>query len=145
MDNKAIWLIEDNSDDIELTLRAFRKNNLQNEIIVFNDGATAMENIIAVADDDTSVNTKFPALILLDLKLPKVDGLEILKVIRSNEKFKYIPVVILTSSLEETDLVRGYELGANSYIRKPVDFSKFIEAVQQLEVYWLILNHVPGD
>jgi len=133
----AILLVEDNPDDEALTLRAFRKNNLTNEIIVKRDGAEALEWLL---DDKRDVD---PQVVLLDLKLPKVDGLEVLRQIRANASTSYLPVVILTSSSVESDLVRGYELRANSYIRKPVDFSRFIDAAREIGLYWLVLNEMP--
>jgi CheY-like chemotaxis protein len=139
MEYKTVILIEDNQDDIDLTLRAFKKNNLKNEIIVIRDGVEALEYIKDLGTNN-EISQKYPAVILLDLKLPKVDGLEILKELRNNPATKFIPVVILTSSLEEKDIVESYSLGANSYIRKPVDFTQFIDSVQQLGLYWLVLN-----
>ena len=130
-----ILLVEDNPDDIELTLRAFKKHNLINKIIVARDGEEALNILFK----DSKENYK-PDLILLDLKLPKVDGLEILRQIKSNSRTQLIPVIILTSSKEENDLVKSYRLGANSYIRKPVDFEKFTEVVMQLGLYWVLLN-----
>jgi len=143
MSEKVILLVEDNPDDEALTLRAFKKNNISNEVIVARDGAEALDYLFgrgAYAGRDT---TAMPAITLLDLKLPKVDGLEVLKQVRADNRTKLIPVVILTSSKEEQDLVNGYRLGANSYIRKPVDFSQFLEAVRQLGLYWLVLNEGP--
>jgi len=128
-----ILLVEDNPDDEALTRRALAKNNIQNEVRVARDGAEALELLQAVT----------PELVLLDLKLPKVDGLEVLRRIRADERTRLLPVVILTSSKEERDLVAGYGLGANSYIRKPVDFAQFVEAVRQLGLYWLVLNQSP--
>jgi two-component system, response regulator len=133
---KKILLVEDNLDDIELTRRAFRKSNVANELVVAMDGEKAIECLMG---EDRLI----PALVLLDLKLPKIDGLEVLRRIRSDERTKLLPVVILTSSKEENDLIKGYENGANSYIRKPVDFDKFIEAVQHLGLYWLVMNELP--
>lgn len=129
-------LVEDNPDDVALTQRAFKKSNVANEIIVARDGAEAL----ALLFDKTK---ELPALVLLDLKLPKVDGLEVLKRIRADEETKLIPVVILTSSKEDEDLKNGYKLGCNSYIRKPVDFNQFAEAVKTLGLYWLVLNEAP--
>jgi two-component system response regulator len=143
MTDKVILLVEDNPDDEALTLRAFKKNHIGNKVIVARDGAEALDYLFgsgAYSGRDTGV---MPALTLLDLKLPKINGLEVLKRIRADERTKLLPVVILTSSKEEQDLVNGYRLGANSYIRKPVDFSQFVEAVRQLGLYWLVLNESP--
>jgi two-component system response regulator len=140
MSEKVILLVEDNPDDGELTLRALKKNNIQNDVVIARDGAEALDYLFgtgAYAGRDLS---QMPSVTLLDLKLPKVDGLEVLKRIREHEQTKFLPVVILTSSKEEQDLIKGYSLGANSYIRKPVDFSQFIDAVRQLGLYWLLLN-----
>lgn len=140
MDKKIILLVEDNPDDEALTLRAFRKNNIVNEIVVARDGAEALDYLFSeggYAGRDVGV---MPQIILLDLKLPKIDGLEVLQRIRSDEQTRLIPVIILTSSKEEQDLVEGYSLGANSYIRKPVDFAQFTEAIRLLGLYWLVLN-----
>jgi two-component system, response regulator len=145
MEYKSILLIEDNIDDIELTLRAFKKNNLKNEIIVLKDGEQALDFINGNGIYNGRDTDKQPAIILLDLKLPKVDGIEVLRNIRTNPKMKIIPVVILTSSLEEKDIMNGYAYGANSYIRKPVDFSQFIETVQHMGLYWLLLNELPKE
>ncbi len=139
-----ILLVEDNPHDVELTLRSFKKNNLTNSIHVVRDGAEALEFIFAMgAYGDRKVEDK-PRLILLDLKLPKVDGLEVLRRIKSDERTKVTPVVVLTSSKEEQDIVASYKLGVNSYIVKPVDFDKFIEAVSEIGLYWLLLNQPPG-
>ncbi|MFH1195101.1 MAG: response regulator [bacterium] len=143
MELKTILLIEDNQDDIALTLRAFKKNELKNEIIVLNDGEMAINYINCAGEFANRDAEKKHSLILLDLKLPKIDGIEILKSIRSNSQMKFIPVVVLTSSLEEKDIERGYSNGANSYIRKPIDFNKFQEVVQSLTNYWLMLNEIP--
>jgi len=143
MDNKIILLVEDNPDDVELTLRALKKSNITNEVLVMRDGVEALDYLFATgvhADRDISI---MPAVILLDLKLPKVDGLEVLRRLRADDRTKLLPVVILTSSTEERDLIDGYKLGANSYIRKPVDFAQFTEAVHQLGLYWLLLNEAP--
>ena len=135
-----ILLIEDNADDEALTIRAFQKNNIRNEIIVARDGAEALDFLFgkgAHANRDTS---QLPQVVLLDLKLPKVDGLEVLKRIRGDQRTALLPVVILTSSKEQQDIINGYRLGCNSYVRKPVDFDQFIEAARQLGLYWLLLN-----
>ena len=143
MNDKSILLVEDNPDDEALTLRALMKNNILNEVTVVRDGAEALDYLFcqgAYAGRDAS---RHPAVTLLDLKLPKVEGLEVLKRLRADERTRLLPVVILTSSKEEQDLVNGYRFGANSYIRKPVDFVKFMEAVRQLGLYWLVLNEPP--
>jgi len=138
-----ILLVEDNPDDEALTLRAFKKSNLRNEVVVARDGVEALDFLFATgAYADRDVNL-LPQLILLDLKLPKIEGLEVLRQIRADERTKLLPVVVLTSSKEQEDLIRSYSLGANSYIRKPVDFTRFVEAVQQLGLYWLVLNELP--
>lgn len=134
-----ILLVEDNPDDVELTLRALKKNNISNEVMVARDGAEALE--LLFSSDRPRAATL--AVILLDLKLPKVDGLEVLRRIRTEGSTRLLPVVILTSSKEEQDIVESYSLGANSYIRKPVDFSQFTDAVRQLGLYWLLLNEAP--
>ena len=138
-----ILLIEDNEDDELLTLRALARNNIKNEVIVVRDGAEAMDFLFAQGRYDGRDPSEMPALTLLDLKLPKVGGLEVLRAIRKNELTRLLPVVVLTSSLEEQDLIRSYGLGANSYVRKPVDFNQFTDAVRQLGLYWLILNEKP--
>jgi two-component system, response regulator len=137
---KTILLVEDNPDDEALTLRSLKKSKVCNEVRIARDGAEALALLCGDASDDL---TPLPELVLLDLKLPKIDGLEVLRQIRSNHRTKFLPVVILTSSDEEKDLVESYELGANSYIRKPVDFDQFAEAVKQLQLYWLVLNRSP--
>jgi two-component system response regulator len=142
--NKMILLVEDNPDDEELTLRALRKNNIGNRLVVARDGGEALDFLYctgAYADRDPR---ELPQVILLDLKLPKIDGLEVLARIRAEPSTRLLPVVILTSSREEQDLIKGYRLGANSYVRKPVDFNRFIEAVRQLGLYWLVLNEIPS-
>ena len=140
MKDKIILLVEDNPDDEALTLRALDKNNLSTAVMVAHDGAEALDYLFgtgAYADRDTSMT---PRVILLDLKLPKVDGLEVLRRLRTDVRTRHLPVVILTSSDEEQDIIDSYSLGANSYIRKPVDFAQFNEAVRQLKQYWLLLN-----
>ncbi len=141
--DRVILLVEDNPDDVELTLRAFKKNNISNEVIVVGDGEAALEYLHAqgkYTDSDASV---LPSVVLLDLKLPKIDGLEVLKRIRSDERTKTLPVVILTSSKEETDITESYKNGCNSYVQKPVDFDQFMEAARELGLYWLVLNEPP--
>ena len=141
--NKVILLVEDNPDDRDLTLLAFKEANVLNQVVICADGEEALEFLFATgahAGRDTRVT---PQIVLLDLKLPKVDGLEVLKRIRADERTKLIPVVVLTSSREQKDVVESYRLGANSYVRKPVDFSLFIEVSRQLGQYWLVLNEAP--
>ena len=143
MNEKIILLVEDNPDDEALTLRALRKNNIGNDVVIVRDGAEALDYLFGTGAYSGRDLRSLPAVTLLDLKLPKVDGLEVLRRLRSDERTELIPVVILTSSVEEQDLVRSYKLGANSYIRKPVDFSQFAEAVRQLGLYWLVINEPP--
>lgn len=145
MEHKLILLVEDNPDDVALTLRALRKNNLSNQIIVAGDGVEALDYLFATGPHTGRDATVQPELILLDLKLPKVDGLEVLRKLRADQRTKLLPVVILTSSSEHQDLADGYGLGANSYVRKPVDFEKFVDAVRQLGLYWLVLNEKPPN
>ena len=135
MARKYILLVEDNADDEVLTLRALQKHNVGNEVVVARDGAEALAHLEKAAS--------LPELVLLDLKLPKIDGLEVLKRLRAAERTRLLPIVILTSSREESDVVTGCRLGANSYVRKPVDFEHFLEAVRQLGLYWLVLNEPP--
>lgn len=141
MNEKTILLVEDNPDDVHLTQRAFLKNNITNHLIVVHDGIEAMAYLHEAARGDNAC--RLPTVILLDLKLPRMDGLETLKQIRADDQLKYLPVVMLTSSREENDIFKSYDLGANSYIRKPVDFEQFNDAVRQLGLYWLLLNEVP--
>ena len=143
LNNKTILLVEDNPDDVELTLRAFRKSNIMNEVIVKRDGAEALDFFFGKDGVADKGDNGLPCVILLDLKLPKIGGLEVLKKLRADERTKLIPTVILTSSKEQGDVVNGYKLGCNSYIRKPVDFNLFAEAIRQLGLYWLILNETP--
>jgi len=143
MESKTILLVEDNPDDEALTLRALKRNNILNEVIVARDGAEALDYLFARGAHSGRDTSKQPEVVLLDLKLPKVDGLEVLQQIRQDERIRRLAVVILTSSNEERDIVAGYDLGANSYIRKPVDFNQFMEAVRQLGLYWLALNVSP--
>jgi two-component system, response regulator len=140
MEDKVILLVEDNPDDEALTLRALKKNNISNEVVVARDGSEALDYLFGegmYAGRDTQI---VPQVILLDLKLPKVDGFDVLRKMRADERTKRLPVVILTSSNEEQDRISGYDLGANSYVRKPVEFGSFLDAVKQLGLYWLLLN-----
>lgn len=139
----VILLVEDNPRDETLTLRALEKSNVANRVVVARDGVEALDYLLARGDYAYRDIEDTPQVILLDLKLPRMDGLEVLSEIRNDPRIKLVPVVILTSSLEEQDMVRGYGLGANSYIRKPVDFRQFTEAVRQLGMYWLLMNQPP--
>ncbi len=143
VDAVEILMVEDNPNDVELTLRALQKHNLANKVLVVKDGAEALEFIFSSGAYAHRSIKNGPKLILLDLKLPKVDGLEVLREVKSDERTKTIPVVVLTSSREEQDVVESYRLGVNSYIFKPVEFDKFTEAVSQLGLYWLLLNNPP--
>jgi CheY-like chemotaxis protein len=140
MEDKVILLVEDNADDELLTLRALKKNNIRNEVVVARDGSEALDYLFGTGLHSGRDLSVMPQIILLDLKLPKVDGFEVLNRVRTSEMTKFLPVVILTTSNEDQDRIRGYDLGANSFVRKPVEFEKFIEAVRQLGLYWLILN-----
>jgi CheY-like chemotaxis protein len=139
MENKVILLVEDSADDEELTIQTLRKNNIMNEVVVARDGKEALDYLSGSVGDAA----RMPVVIMLDIKLPKIGGLEVLRRIRADEKTKLLPVVILTSSDEERDLVESYRLGANSYVKKPVDFGDFQKAIRQLTLYWLILNNAP--
>jgi CheY-like chemotaxis protein len=143
MSNKTILLVEDNPDDVDLTLRALKKNNIKNKIVVAYDGAEALDFLFGTGKFSGRDLSSMPTIILLDLNLPKVDGLEVLRRIRANELTRFLSVVILTSSKEEQDIIAGYSLGVNSYVRKPVDFNQFAEAVSQLGLFWLLLNEAP--
>lgn len=143
MTTSPILMVEDNSDDEALTLRALKKNNIHNEVIVTRDGVEALDYLFATGPYAGRDLATMPRVVLLDLKLPKLDGLQVLQRLRGDERTRLLPVVILTSSKEQQDLINGYSLGANSYVRKPIDFTQFIEAVRQLGLYWLILNEVP--
>jgi len=140
MSEKIIFLVEDNADDEALTLRALKKSHIKNEVVVARDGAEALDYLLGRGAHEGRDTSVLPQVVLLDLKLPKVDGLEVLRALRADARTKRLPVVILTSSKEDDDLLNGYDLGANSYIRKPVDFTEFAEAVRQLGLYWLVLN-----
>ena len=142
-DERIILLVEDNPDDEFLTLRAFKKSNIKNKVIVAHDGQEALDMLLG--RDGNRELVIVPELILLDLKLPKIDGLDVLRAIRKDEETKLYPVVVLTSSKEEQDVLESYNLGANSYIRNPVDFLQFAEAIRQLEMYWLVLNERPRN
>src|ERR1700722_771749 len=145
MFEKTILLVEDNADDEALRIRGLKKNNVTNGLVVARDGVEALDYLFgtgAYAGRDTAV---LPGLVLLDLKLPRIDGLEVLWRIRADDRTRRMPVTVLTSSKEEQDVIKSYDLGANSYIRKPVDFTQFSEAVRQLGLYWLMLNEVPAS
>ena len=143
MRGNVILLVEDNPDDELLTLRALRENNVTGEVVVARDGVEALDYLFGEGSYAGRDTTVMPQLILLDLKLPKIDGLEVLRRLRSDERTRLLPVVILTSSREQQDMLDGYGLGANSYVRKPVNFEQFVRAVEQLKRYWLILNEAP--
>jgi two-component system response regulator len=139
----TILIVEDNSDDLELTLRALRRHNLANEIVVASDGAEALDWLFAEGAHTGRSPRSLPSVVLLDLRLPKLDGLQVLERIRAHHRTALVPVVVLTSSKDEEDRLRGYELGVNSYVQKPVDFQRFSEAVRQLGLYWMLLNDPP--
>ncbi len=143
MDTKTILLVEDNPDDVKLTLRALKKSNIMNEIVIADDGVEAIDYLFGTGKHTGRNTNLMPQLILLDLKMPKMDGLEVLQKIRADERTRLLPVVVLTTSNEDKDRIESYKLGANSYIRKPVDFNQFAEAVRQLGLYWLVLNEAP--
>ena len=143
MEDKLILLVEDNPDDQALTLRALQKNNIRNRVVIRQDGAEALDYLFCQGADAGRDPRDAPQVILLDLKLPKIDGLEVLRRIRADERTRLLPVVILTSSKEEQDMIKGYGYGANTYVRKPIDFNQFVEAVNQLGLYWLVLNEPP--
>jgi two-component system response regulator len=143
MTDKVILLVEDNPDDELLTLRALRENKVTGEVVVARDGVEALDYLFGEGSYAGRDTTVMPQLILLDLKLPRIDGLEVLRRLRSDERTRLLPVVILTSSREQQDMLDGYGLGANSYVRKPVNFEQFVRAVEQLKLYWLILNEAP--
>jgi two-component system, response regulator len=141
--NETILLVEDNPDDIELTMRAFRKNNIANQVIVAHDGVEAIDYLFGQGAYAGRNTAEKPRLVLLDLKMPRMDGIHVLEKLRSDERTALLPVVILTSSKEEQDLVASYKLGANSYVRKPINFNEFLEAVHQIGLYWLLINESP--
>ena len=143
MTEDSILLVEDNPDDEELTLRALKKNNISNKVVIARDGAEALDYLYCTGSYSCRKAGELPGVVLLDLKLPKIDGLEVLRILRADPRTRLLPVVILTSSIEEQDRMKGYGLGANSYVRKPVDFIQFSEAVRQLGLYWLLLNERP--
>ncbi len=140
MNRKTILLVEDNPDDVDLTLRAFKRNQLTNEVVVANDGEEALDYLFATGAHAGRASTAMPTVVLLDLKLPKVMGHEVLRRMRADERTRRVPVVVLTSSDEERDIAMAYDLGANSFVRKPVDFAQFIDSARQLGLYWLVLN-----
>lgn len=142
-DNGSILLVEDNKDDEALTLRALQKNRILNKVVVARDGVEALDFLLGTGPHAGRDTTDQPQLVLLDLKLPRVDGLEVLRRMRADERARFVPVVVLTSSGEEEDVLRSYSFGANSYVRKPVDFAQFTEAVKTLGLFWLLLNELP--
>jgi two-component system response regulator len=142
-DNSVILLVEDNPDDEILTLRALRRANVGNDIVVARDGVEALDYLFGTGGHAGRDTRELPHVMLLDLKLPRIDGLEVLRRVRADDRTRVLPVVILTSSIEERDRIEGYRLGANSYVQKPVDFTEFVEAVRQLGLYWLLLNQPP--
>lgn len=141
---KMILLVEDNEDDVILTLQALKNNNIGNEIIVVRDGAEAIDYLFATGKYHGRDIYQIPQVVLLDIHLPKVNGLKVLEMIRANAITRLLPVIILTSSKEERDMIKSYSLGANCFIRKPIDFGQFLDAVKQLSLYWLVLNECPG-
>jgi two-component system response regulator len=143
MDNRPILLVEDNPDDVALTIRAFRRQRIVNEVVVTKDGAEALDYLFARGAHAGRNPRDLPAVVLLDLKLPKLDGLDVLRELRANPLTRLLRIVVLTSSKEDQDILQSYDHGANSYIRKPVDFEKFVDAVGQLGLYWLLLNEAP--
>ena len=143
MKGKVILVVEDNPRDEALTLRALKKSNIVNDVVVVRDGVEALDFLFGTGTHAGRDTTELPQMVLLDLKLPKVDGLEVLRQLRSDERTRRLPVVIFTSSSEEEDMIKSYNLGANSYVRKPVEFDQFLEATRQLGIYWLLLNEVP--
>lgn len=145
MNEKTILLVEDNPDDVDLTLRAFKKNKMKNKIVIVKDGVEALDYLFCTGMYKGRTPPDLPAMVLLDLNLPKLDGFEVLKAIRKTENTKFLPVIILTSSKEERDIVYGYLQGANSFIQKPVDFKKFTEAIKTITVFWTHINKIPDN
>jgi two-component system response regulator len=145
MSDQFILLVEDNKDDEVLTLRAFKKNNILNAVVVARDGVEALEHLFGTGEHATEKPAALPQIILLDLNLPRVGGLDVLRRIRESPRTQLIPVVVLTSSREEEDIVRSYSLGANAFVRKPVEFDEFIQAVRALGLFWLLLNVPPPE
>lgn len=143
MDNKVILLVEDNSRDEALTLRALKKSNIVNDVVVARDGVEALNYFFGAGAGADEPKNPIPQLVLLDLKLPKIDGLEVLRRLRADERTSRLPVVVFTSSSEEEDVIKSYSLGANSYVRKPIEFEQFLDATRQLGLYWLVLNQSP--
>lgn len=146
MRNKVILLVEDNPRDEALTLRALKKNNIANDVVIARDGVEALDYLFGTGKYEGRDPADLPQVVMLDLKLPKIDGLQVLRQLRANENTRRLPVVVFTSSSEEEDMMKSYDLGANSYVRKPVDFEQFSEATRQLGMYWLLLNEAaPSD
>jgi two-component system response regulator len=143
--NKVMLLVEDNPSDEKLTIRAFKKSGVSNEIFVVRDGAEALDYLFGTGKFDGRDTAALPAVMLLDLKLPRIDGLEVLRRVRADERTKCLPIVILTASKEHEDIARGYSLGANAYVRKPVDFAEFAEAAKTVGLFWLLLNEPPPN
>jgi CheY-like chemotaxis protein len=145
MDKRIIMIVEDNEDDLELALRAFKRNRILNEIVVARDGVEALDYLFGTGPHEGRDLCVMPEVVLLDLKMPRLGGLEVLRRIRADERTRFLPVVVLTSSDEEKDMIDSYHYGVNSYIRKPVDFEQFTEAVRQLSLYWMVLNQRPRN
>lgn len=145
MDRRIIMVVEDNEDDLELAIRAFKQNHLVNEVVVARDGVEALDYLFGTGPHAGRDLCIMPEVVLLDLKMPRLGGLEVLRRIRADERTRYLPVVVLTSSDEEKDMIDSYHYGVNSYIRKPVDFEQFTEAVRQLSLYWMVLNQCPRN